>query len=353
MPEKTKSPYLRALSDYWKILPWLWPIMLAVTAMGAAALALGFLSYSLLIITLPFIFIPFFFGMHLTVLYLRNNRGFLSASGFFQRVGAYFQPLYYGSYRVTWSIIKSWLFSILLGTIGLSIAYGVLINDPSFADALSRLGQAVSAGDLNLAISILSEGSALSYFYFGEAIAQAGIFIVLAAFFIIQESSNVEFRRRLAKGFNPMAALMLKRLYKMEDRSFSSSLYKGLWPVYLLLAGGFVLGASLTWVICYPGQIYYITGYAVCGGVAGLILFAVILGPYIFLLEYHLCEDRDLGIKESAFKMAESAIRAAEQSQAATQANLDKMRQDIEDEKAKRDGVIDGEAKIKDDESDQ
>ncbi len=118
-----------------KTLPTLFNFAMICIAVFAVAVVLPASFY----LTVPFIVIPFFFAFAMSDSYLHHGAE-ITGGQFYRYYATYFQPTFFGSYR----IIRNFLFAFLLGIAGLlatafvyyGIAYG---TDASFKAIIDEL----------------------------------------------------------------------------------------------------------------------------------------------------------------------------------------------------------------------
>lgn len=223
-----------------------WLLGLFAGLFCAAIVLINLLVPWLTFITVPLLILPFIFGC--TVIHEALKEGMeLTFTNFFKYIMVFFRSPFNHSYNLISSFLKSLLIFLLSELIAVNIAYGVFSHQYGelFVNAINELDSLIEANaEIEVILSAFEANDNLLINYFLAALEPSLLISIFCfIFFLGKESVSIYLRIIMSKS-NPS---FIRSVYRRGIRDHFSEFYKayiGLnWPLYVLLAIGFVGGA--------------------------------------------------------------------------------------------------------------
>jgi len=280
-------------------------------------------SFSL-IVTVPFLLIPFFFALQMSVSSYKGGAP-LSSRVFLRFFGLYFSPStpFYGVYRVFLCLLKAlgvaFLSSLLIGGVYYSIAVSV---DPSFLASVDQLGSIIESGTSQDLYDFLASNGPIMLYQRVLILSSYGLGFYMFVHALSVNTLNPYVRMALQGAPSRVANGIFGGGFKEIRRGFYKEYYKSLWPGILLLVGGYLagIGFGLVW-FTDPDRLFVL-------GLAGSGLFTFAFIPYLLDVVELLATRYEKNFAEYSLNMAK---RTLDQLKAERQLS-DKEISDMEDQ---------------------
>lgn len=266
-----------AREQYRKNFSFFLPYLIAFGLIILSIIVIAFFTHASLILTVPFLFAPFFFGFEMLLIdesekpTLGNNAKW------------YFTPKFSGCFRLGWSFLYAIGFYFLAFMVTFGIYYLVAQQvDPNFINALNNYAETITQGNLEAITALLSD-------YTNPVVIMTTVtsivsYAALALIFIHHLAKRGAVPYLLSKFKNLMGGrngnILLGTFLKRRGREYRIDYYKSNWLGIVLLVTGFALGTVLAYFLLPYNISFSLNTRAVLCVVFGL------LGAFIFLLLY-------------------------------------------------------------------
>lgn len=319
MNKNTDSITRKAFGLYKKRLGYSFPPTFNFAMIAIAIFALAIYQPITLILTIPFLGMPFFFALEMT-LCDGHKPGDLSSQRFFAYFGSYYSPAFYGSFRVFRTFVLSYLFSLVVAFFfGIIYYYSVGSSATSslFTDFAS-LERLLANSDVNGANELLNTSISLNSFISFVGISEICSF----GFFFAHEVGFYSMNALLRLSLMGAPSRVSNSIYLGSIRSVRASYWKdywgSLWFFLLLEAGGFALGY-------YVGTLFstYLD-YSQQGivGTLGSFLFILPFLPYFFIVTSLLHDKYQSAFANYSINWAEKTLEELKRSQKLSEADI-------------------------------
>ena len=287
-----------------------WLLGLATAILIAAILAIDLVAPLLCLLTFPLIILPIVFSGILQHIYLRQQ-GQLTIRGSLVSFGLYFTPIFRGTFRYLFSLLKSIiLFIIVEMTISFITSMIYQATSVQFVEMMNGLYETLYSESISLEKinELLMANNALLFNYL--AIVLIPSYSIATLFLIYNVSKNSITSYFLAdnkKGNPSLARYVYADVLRQKRFKLLKDYWTLNWPLYLVLLIGFGGGA----VLGYFWKQDLIT-MLVCGNVIGALL-TMFVFPFYFANQEALYEKYkiyfDRGIKNVTNYMLQNIQR--------------------------------------------
>lgn len=242
-----------------------WPYAFALFLMAIPVAALSFFWQWTTYLTIPFVFLPFFFAATMMILDPTAN-GTMSNRVMFSLYGAYYRP-YFGVFRVVRNGLIALAWSALLGGLAMMVSY-LISNavDPEFGPAWEQFVTYYENGNVLDAVDFLTTNATLGLLTHISEITTTVVFFIVFAHKIGLYGLNLYHRSTLEAPARMANALYCKAI-KDSRGDFQTDYFSATWPLYVilvaLLAGGYFIAFAIQGITLY-GRIGFMTGFALC-----------------------------------------------------------------------------------------
>jgi hypothetical protein len=316
---KSESITKKAFGMYKSRLGYSFPPTFNFAMIALIIFALAIYQPITLILTVPFLGMPFFFALEMT-LCDGHKPGDLSSQRFFAYFGSYYSPAFYGSFRQFRTFVLSYLFSLAVAFfLGIIYYYSVGSSAGSalFTD-FSSLETLLSNNDVNGANELLKTSTSLISFISFVGVSEICAF----GFFFTHEVGFYSMNALLRLSLMGAPSRISNSIYVGSIRSVRSSFWKdywsSLWFFLLLEGGGFALGY-------YIGTLFkdYLD-YSPQGivGLLGAFLFVLPFLPYFFIVVSLLHDKYQSAFANYSINWAEKTLEDLKRSQKLSEADI-------------------------------
>jgi|GEM_PF-1451464 hypothetical protein len=330
------------------------PTLFNFTMICFAVFAVAVLLPESLYVTFSFVVIPFFFAFAMSDSYLHHGTE-ITGRQFYRYYATYFQPTFFGSYR----LIRNFFFAILISLAGAlltsAVYFGVAYStDAAFkaaADAMLTEFAATPTLDLS---TLITASSPLYYWLLAMQIGEFGA-LSLAFLHLTARAGLLPYLRAIMPGGN---SRMINAVYgtsmKSIRTSYNRDYFSALWPGYLLVVAGYALGSvGSYYLVAIWGwaadsdvtvQISKLASYMWVGGLLGAFLTLLFFIPYYFQVMGLLIDKYKNAFAASSLTLANQALSELKEAQriASEQAkevekSLDEAKKNADEDKDKDD----------------
>lgn len=212
-------------------------------------LALGFYVPLTLVLTVPFIIIPFFFSVS-AINSIASNNNAHEGIGFFIMFRAYFTQLFRGGYRVIMGLLKT-LLVFLISSVVLSgiLSVTVLSKDPGY---IAFMEQVKTITDNNELTNALNNFINTNETFNTILIITNGVSFFLASYMFLHHFAvnsikyNYNFAAKMPLPMQDLN-LIFKLVLKKNRRDFYKQYYKSFWFLGLIFILGFAGGTVISY----------------------------------------------------------------------------------------------------------
>lgn len=247
-----------------------------IMLLGCAFLLLGLLLADLLIIVVPFIFMPCFFAVQIAIILLRDQE-YITFTGFLRCFGNYYSEKFNSTFRVIKAVLWSLLISVIFYFIySISLNIGLYYtNYIGYRDIMNEI-----VDNFNFSIDELNRLLTIHKDFFDIVMILMNVpsyFVFAICFMFITTRYSISLFNRLdtMEFLGRVNKILQERIIKRYRKEFDKAYWYVQWPIYLLFTCGFVLGA-------YFGYIYLGTYYGVftLGLATGIFVTFGLYGPF-------------------------------------------------------------------------
>jgi hypothetical protein len=276
-------------------------------------------------VTFSFVVIPFFFAFAMSDSYLHHGTE-ITGRQFYRYYATYFQPTFFGSYR----LIRNFFFALLISLAGalltavfyFGIAYSTDAAFKTAADAM--LTEFAASPTIDLSTLITAAGP-LYYWLLAMQIGEYGA-LSLAFLHLTARAGLLPYLRAIMPGGN---SRMINAIYgtsmKSIRTSYNRDYFLALWPGYLLVIAGYALGAvgsyylvnAWGWAVNdnVTAQISQFSTYLWVGGLLGAFLTLLFFIPYYFQVMGLLVDKYKAAFAASSLTLANRALSELKEAQ--------------------------------------
>ena len=287
-----------------------WLLGLATAILIAAILAIDLVAPALCLLTFPLVILPIVFSGILQHIYLRQQ-GQLTIRGSLVSFGLYYTPIFRGTFRYLFSLLKSVIvFIIFEMTISFILSTIYQLNSPEFVDMINNLYDTIYSETLSLekVNEILMANDALLFKYLAIVIIPSYFCAVLFLIYNVSRNSITSyFLADNRKGTPQLARYVYMDVLRNKRFSLFKDYWSLNWPLYVVLILGFSGGAVLGYF--WKQDLIYMI---VCGNVLGAAL-TMFVFPFYFANQEALYEKYkvyfDTGLKNVTNYMLQNIQR--------------------------------------------
>jgi hypothetical protein len=329
VPEKTsaqsvgKNAWILYKQEAKKVLPTSFNFLMVFVAVMAVGL---FYPLSLLV-SVPFVLLPFFFAYQMSVSYLRKGSSITNRQ-FYAYFLSYFQMPFYGCYRVLLNFLFSLLYALGAAFVVALVYYGVAGSlDSAFISAVNELSKDISNGSIDAANTLLSNNAALLLFQQAVSIAEYTVlflsFVAYLSFWGLSPYVRAVIEGAPARVCNAIFQGSLR----LDKKAFRKDFVTSLWPGLLLEIVGYGAGA-------FVASLYWKDPLNwMAGGIAGAGLLLMPFFPYYFHVAGLLMEKYRGTFAEYSIKLAQDTLKQLEDAKKLSEAEAEELKKNIEDAK--------------------
>jgi hypothetical protein len=326
MAEAQPSLSIAAWRLYRKEIGKIWPTGLNVLFVTLALVALGAWLPSTLYLTIPLVFMSFFFAYQLSCSYLRKGRS-MSNHEFFSFFGAYFRMPFYGSYRIIRNALLSFLYS-LLGGLLVGFIYYLVANgtNPTFQTDWHSLLDAINQSQYETANSLL--GNSASIIGLENAVLLSEDVVLFFAFFLFMGFYGLNpYLRSIILGASPRVCNAIFLGGIRRAKGFWQDYFKSLWFVLVILGVGFASGALVASI--FTSNPAYL---GLSGAGAALVLVSPLI-PYYFEVAGLLMEKYRRAFSDYSIQVASDTLKQLEDAKQMSEEEAKQIQKSIDDAK--------------------
>lgn len=301
------SLYRRDLS---KILPWSFNLLLIYAICFFVSMFVEGTSLFLV----PLFAIPFTFAFQMTNSTVKNN-DVMRPGVFNSFYRGYFSREFLGVYRITISAICSFLFGFTAYMV-VTLVYSNVV-DPTFNNAIQSLSDALKSNDFDTYDALLLEEPIYSFMMYSIT-SFIGVFYIFFIHFLARNAVIAELKLRI---YAPIGTIRHIFGYgaKHQAKGFNKEYYLNTFFILLILAGGFALGATITYfIISSPdiheslttGKFSFMDIFSLIGlgGVFFASILMIIILPYFYNVIYLLVEKYKKGFASTTLEIAQASL---------------------------------------------
>jgi len=292
-------------------------------------LAVGLWQPWTLYVTLPFIGLPLFFALQITLSDARQGHPFTN-KGFFTFFAMYFRMPYFGVYRVIgnllWAFLFSFLVSFLFSGIYVSVASAV---DPLFVAGFESIMTAYQKADLEGMNSIIESNYSVNLYFFVSSVVENGAWFLLSLYKLSVWCLN-PYIRSVMKRVSPSPRIangLFLGGYRSALPNIRKESFKALWLGLALLVAGFASGAAV-------GTLWTdITDRIIASGVIGSFLFTIFYLPFFLIVVEMLASHYDVVFAKYSVSFAEQTLHQLEETKKLSEEEAKEIQKMIDDAK--------------------
>lgn len=324
----------KALSSYRSHFMSLLPGILILIMMGLIVSASSLFSGLLLLLLTPFLFVPFFSALQMYSSFVSNDAemGNVTFPGL---VRGYFHSSFFGSYRVTWSLLTSYLLSSIFSFLIVLVFSSVAMNSwPEFMQDLNLATKYISSGDLNSLNLLMASSYPLNVAILIQQVATWAPFILSFIHQLLKNSHLALLRGGVFGGNIRLAMMIQKSVWKGGHPSYRKEYYKGTWPLYIVIALSFVVFALIGFYAVPWDAAFLQYGIGISSfGLMGVALVLPFYLPYHFLLIEILAKGREGEYATAAREINEQMLRNLQQYQKVSEEEARRLREALRQDK--------------------
>jgi hypothetical protein len=294
-----------------------------------AVLAVGVWQPYTLFLTIPFLLIPFYFALQISISDARQGHPY-SNKNFLHFFAMYFKLPYLGVYRVVVSALFSFLWGVLISSLVAIVYYliGTSVSAP-FADAMNDFYNAIQNGNATAVTDLLNGNSYFETYFIVVSVSEYGIWFLSLLQYLGVWSLN-PYTRAIMKRSMPsprMAnSLFIGSLKSIRGR-FAADYFKGTWLGLVLSVVGFALGSGLGYLWKHDPLVL------VACGVAVSVLFLFFYLPYFLIVVELLADHYDEDFAKYSVTFAENALKQLEETKRLSEEEAKEIQKMIDDAK--------------------
>lgn len=248
--------------------------VLLYIAIVVLCLSLGYLLIDTLILTIPFVIIPFTFALHASISTLNSGYPY-STKVFFVNYLNYFKPHFCGGYKVIFASLKA---------IGIFIALDTIISTPYISIALQNdpvffqtLFDAIYSGKSDAALLqiIYNHTDYAEFVILSSAIAF--LFASLEFIYHITTHSlkmSLMIHNNTESTMREINIIHQRKAFRMYRQYFYRNYFKNTWYCFLVFIGGYIVGSLLAYFfIRHEVEVVLVSG--LIGGMIAISPFAI------------------------------------------------------------------------------
>lgn len=295
-------------------------------------LAVGLWQPWTLYVTLPFLGLPLFFALQITLSDARQGRVFTN-KGFFSFFAMYFKMPYFDVYRVLGNVLWAFVFSLLVSFLFNGVYAGVAYTvDPLFATGFDGIMTAYQNTDLDGINSIIDSNSSINLYFFVSLVVENGTWFLISLYKISVWCLNPYIRSAMKRvSPNPQIANSLfKGGYRSALPNIRKEYFKALWLGLLLLVVGFASGAA---VGCLWTEM---SDRIIASGVIGSFVFIVFYLPYFLIVMEMLASHYDGVFAKYSVAFAEKTLHQLEETKRLSEEEAKEIQKMIDDAKNRK-----------------
>lgn len=212
----------------------------------AICLVLAFLVPISLLISVPFLVLPFLVGVIIEN-YATNGGINYKTSRIFRCFSLYYNGTTFGCFNVLGAILKTVIVYLISNNLFLIIFhFSIGLADPSYASIINSIGTVENIGGLNKLIQDLLENQTYNYISNLTLIISFGLASYTFIHHVLTHSFKLCFNA-FGKKIYPMQAInmMHKRAFPRFRKDFYFDYYSLFWFIILLFIGGYVGGSFI------------------------------------------------------------------------------------------------------------
>lgn len=266
------------------------------------AVAFAF-SYSLLI-SIPFVLIPCFFALQMSVSSYKGGAP-LSSRVFFRFFGLYFNPAapFYGVYRVCISLLKAIGVALLASFLVGGIYYYIAVSaDSSFIDAINKFSSLLESGTNQEFMDFMTTNEPILMYQRVVLLSSYGFGLYEFIHSLSVNSFNPYVRMGLQGASSRLANSIFVGGLRQIRKSFYKDYYGALWLGILLLVGGYLTGVGVGFIWFSDFERLFVLG------LAGSALFTFAYIPYLLNVIELLATRYEKGFVEYSINMAKQTL---------------------------------------------
>jgi hypothetical protein len=317
------------------------PTLFNFAMIGIAVLAVAVLWPDTLFVTVPFIAIPFFFALAMSDSYLHHGEA-IPGGQFYRYFGAYYQPIYFGSYRLIRNFLTAFLCAILGSVIFGFIYYeAALASDPALGGLLTEFANDYLTGDLDALDALLSGNAALGSWIFWSSLVEYGLLSLVFIHLLLRNGILPYLRAFLVGAPFRLINAVYKGAVKSVRKAYEKDYFLTLWPLYLLMIAGYVAGSfaflplASAMGLTDPADV---AGLLWVGGLAGSFVFLLPLLPYYFQVMGLLIDKYRTAFSSYSMSLASRTLDELKEAQRLAKEQEERMKKTLDDAKNKADG---------------
>jgi len=212
----------------------------------AICLVLAFLVPISLLISVPFLVLPFLVGVIIEN-YATNGGIDFKASRLFRCFSLYYNSSTFGCFSVLGAILKTMIVYLISNNLFLIIFhFSIGLADPSYASIINSVAAVENIGGLNKIIQDLLENQTYIYISNLTSIISFGLASYTFIHHVLTHSFKLCFNA-FGKKIYPMQAItmMHRRAFPRFRKDFYLDYYSSFWFIILLFIGGYVGGSLI------------------------------------------------------------------------------------------------------------
>lgn len=299
---------------------------------AVAVFALGVYQPWTLLFSVPFLLVPFFFALEMTLADGHKDSD-LSSSRFFGYFGSYYSSSFYGSYRLLRTFLLSYLIAIVGASVISSIYYAVVSSaNSALAADFSALYTFISSNDVAGANDLLANSVPIITFMGVMTISEMACF----GLFFVHEMGfyglNPYLRLTLRGAPSRVANAIFVGSFRSVRPKFRKDYWSSLWMFIPLELAGFALGV-------YIGTLFPALSYSQIAvlGLYGGLLFMTPFIPYYLNVMALLAKKYQKAFADYSIKWAENTLNQLKQAQQISESDIKLMEKSLSDAKKAQD----------------
>jgi hypothetical protein len=294
-----------------------------------ALLAVGIWQPLTLYVTFPFVLLPFYFALQISISDAREGHPFTNRS-FFHFYGMYYRMPYLGVYRVIVNFIFSFLWSLLVsGLVYFAYYWIASAVDPVFVTGITDLYNAFMNGSLDNANSVLANNASVARLLIVVDTVETGTTFLVFLQYLGVWSLN-PYIRSVMKRSAPsprMANSLFTGGLRQIRKEFSKEYFKATWLGMVLAIVGFGGGAAIAGVLTVDPAVI------AASGIAGSLVLLFFYLPYFFIVVELLANHFDENFAKYSISFAEQTLKQLEETKRLSEEEAKEIQKMIDDAK--------------------
>jgi hypothetical protein len=320
-PSMAKEALGLVKNDWRGIIPPTFNFLMVVIA----TIALGIYYPYSLIISVPFVLIPFFFALQMTIIYHKKNAE-LSPKQFFVFFVSYFSSPFCGCYRVIRDILWSILWLMVGGFLGGIICYYIFSGVSSdFVQAFNTIISYMQSGDATAANHLFATNVWLQSYSKWVNLIEMTIFFFSFLLLFAFQGPNTYLRLVIVGAPSRVCNAIYKGGVKLAGKEYYKDYFLSLWPLFLIAVVSYVGG-------CFIGNIFFSNSaleIAVCGASLS-VLVLTFFAPYYDHLCGLLSSKYQGAFAQYSINLATSTLRQLEEAKKLSDEEVKSLRDSID-----------------------